>query len=101
VLDQRRACTWVSRVRNWSEVDRDHLIVDGPGTRERFLIRFSGACASNPRFVTDIGVISRDSRLCGTDGDMLVIEGRRCTVLEMWKLAPAESASPAAGPTPG
>lgn len=87
-LGRGNDCTWARAITDWEEVDRNHIVVRGAG-RDRFLIRFSGACTANPRFEREIGVISRDSRLCPYGGDELIIGGERCTILNIWQL-PAE-----------
>jgi len=84
-LGKGNDCTWARTIDNWTAVDRDHIIVEGTGT-ERFLVRFSGACIANPAFETAIGVYSRDSRLCPYGGDALILDGQRCTILNIWKL---------------
>lgn len=82
-------CTWARSISDWEVVDRDHIIVKGAG-KDRFLVRFSGACIANPRFETEIGVVSRDSRLCPYGGDALIIGSERCTILNIWQLPPDE-----------
>lgn len=84
-LGRGNDCTWARTITDWEEVDRSHIIVRGAG-RDRFLIRFSGTCMANPRFETEIGVISRDSRLCPYGGDELIIGGERCAILNIWQL---------------
>lgn len=89
VIGDGHACTWTRSIDGWEAVDRDHVILIGPG-KTRHLVRFGGACISNPKFEISIGVQSRDSRLCGYGGDSLLIDGERCSILEVWKMPPAE-----------
>ena len=84
-LGKGNDCTWARTIDDWDHVDRDHIIVKS-GMRQRFLVRFSGTCTVNPAFGLEIGVVSRDSQLCPYGGDALIIDGERCTILNIWKL---------------
>ncbi|ACI98994.1 hypothetical protein RC1_1591 [Rhodospirillum centenum SW] len=96
VRGDRTACTWARNVDDWQPVDRDHVIIRS-GVRDRYLVRFSGACFGDPKYETAIGVVTRSSQLCGYGGDALIIDGQRCTVLEMWEVTQEQpEGSPAA-----
>ncbi|WP_162937341.1 DUF6491 family protein [Indioceanicola profundi] len=84
-LGRGNDCTYARSIDDWEAVDRDHIIIKGMG-REEYLVQFSGACIANPRFEHEIGVVSRDSRLCPYGGDALIIGGERCTILNIWQL---------------
>ncbi|MFC7334479.1 DUF6491 family protein [Rhodocista pekingensis] len=96
VKGDKAACTWARNVDDWQPVDRGHVIIRS-GVRDRYLVRFSGACFGDPKYETAIGVVTRSSQLCGYGGDALIIDGQRCTVLEMWEVTQDQpEGSPAA-----
>jgi len=86
-LGAGRDCTWARTIDDWEAVDRHHIILRGfGGNGERYLVRFAGTCLANPKFEVSIGVYSRDNRLCPYGGDALILDGERCTILDMWEL---------------
>ncbi len=90
------ACIPVRNIDGWSAVDREHVILEGPG-KTRHLARYSGTCFNDPKFELRLGVQSRNLQLCGGAGDYLLIGGERCMVLDMWEL-PAEAKRTAVTP---
>ncbi|HYC02505.1 MAG TPA: DUF6491 family protein [Azospirillaceae bacterium] len=95
-------CTWARTIDDWQAVDREHIIIKGPSKRDRFLVRFGGACTmSDPKFESQIGIQSSDERLCPYGGDALLLDGERCTILNMWKLPPEGQPSATVAPSGG
>ena len=104
-LGRGNDCTWARSIDDWKPVDRDHILIHGPGRRDRFLVRVTGTCMANPRFETAIGIQSSDEQLCPYGGDALIMDGERCTILNMWRLpqekTPADKTEAPARNAPG
>jgi hypothetical protein len=88
-------CIFSAVVSDWAELDREHLILYGPGRQQPYLVQLSFPSSDLP-FNMAIGVIDADSngRICGYGFDSIAIPGgmpSRITIRSIQKLTPDEA----------
>jgi hypothetical protein len=94
-IDKKEDCLFTTVVSDWSDLDREHLILYGPGRRDPYLVQLTFP-SNDLSFNMAIGVLDGDhnARICGYGFDAILIPGGmpdRITINSIKKLTKAEA----------
>ena len=84
-------CFRISNVDNWRVIDRQQLIVYGPGRNDAWLLKLFASC-EGLNFTEVLAFRARGSNLiCGDPGDEILFREQRCSISSVRAITPAEA----------
>ena len=90
-IDRRAArCFRIANVDNWRVIDKRQLIVYGPGRNDAWQLTLFATCEGLD-FTEALVFRARGSnRICGDPGDEILFRDRRCGIVSVRAITPAE-----------